>query len=79
MLGLLRRSVSTNINQETSIYHYSQIPINVFLNTMETIFILLKDIKQLEQLQHRTMKYILNDYTSNYKINLDYLSSKFCL
>ena len=31
---------------------------------------LLKDIKQLEQLQHRTTKYILNDYTSNYKSRL---------
>ena len=31
---------------------------------------LLKDIKQLEQLQRRTMKYILNDYTSKYKSRL---------
>ena len=31
---------------------------------------LLKDIRQLEQLQHRAMKYILNDYTSNYQSRL---------
>ena len=31
---------------------------------------LLKDIRQLEQVQHRTTKYILNDYTSNYKSRL---------
>ena len=31
---------------------------------------LLKDIRQLEQLQRRTTKYILNDYTSNYKSRL---------
>ena len=31
---------------------------------------LLKDITQLEQLQCCTTKYILNDYTSNYKSQL---------
>ena len=65
MLGLLRRSFSTNINQETFIYITIQIPINVLFNTMETIF-----IRQLEQLQRRATKYILNDYTSNYKSRL---------
>ena len=38
---------------------------------------LLKDIRQLEQIQRRTMKYILNDYTSNYKSRL--LELKICL
>ena len=36
---------------------------------METIY-LLKGIRQLEQLQCRTTKYILNDYTSYYKSRL---------
>ena len=31
---------------------------------------LLKDIRQLEQLQRHTTKYILKDYTSNYKSRL---------
>ena len=31
---------------------------------------LLKDIRQLEQLQRCATKYILNDYTSNYKSRL---------
>ena len=35
---------------------------------------LLKDIRQLEQLQRRATKYILNDYTSDYKTRLSKLN-----
>ena len=35
---------------------------------------LIKDIKKLEQLQHRATKYILNYYLSDYKTQLTHLS-----
>ena len=71
MLGLLQCSFSTNITTISKKHLYvllvrSQL---MFCSTLWKPY-LLKDIRQLEQLQHHATKYILNDYSSNYKSRL---------
>ena len=69
MLGLLQRFFSTKVTA-ISKKHISLVRSQLmFCSTLWKPY-LLKDIKQPEQLQHRTMKYILNDYSSNYKSQL---------
>ena len=70
-LGLLQHSFSTNITAISKKHLYISL-VRSQLMFCSTLWKpdLLKDIRQLEQLQHRATKYILNDYTSNYKSRL---------
>ena len=71
MLGLLQHSFSTNITAISKKHLYiSLVRSQLMFVQHYGKHILLKDIRQLEQLQCCTTKYILNDYTSNYKSRL---------
>jgi len=71
MLGLLRRSFSTNITTISKKQLYiSLVRSQLMFCSLLWKPYLLKDIRQLEQLQRRATKYILNDYSSNYKSRL---------
>ena len=71
MLGLLRRSFSTNITAISKKHLYiSLVRYQLMFCSMLWKPYLLKDIRQLEQLQHRATNYISNDYSSNYKSRL---------
>ena len=64
MLGLLRRSFSTNITvQSKKLLYISLVRSQLSFCSVLWKRYLLKDVKVLEQLQHRVTKYILNDYT----------------
>jgi len=71
MLALLRRSFSTNITVQSK----KQLYVSLVRSQLSFCLVLwklylLKDVKLLEQLQCRATKYILNDYTSDYKHRL---------
>ena len=75
MLGLLRRTFSTNITTTSKKQLYISLVRSqlMFCSTLWKPY-LLKDIRQLERLQRRATKYILNDYSSDYKTRLSKLN-----
>ena len=71
MLGILRCSFSVNITFQSKKQFYLSLVRSQFLfGSVLWKPNLLKDIKTLERLQRRATKYILNDYTSDYKHRL---------
>ena len=62
MLGLLRCTFSTTILVKAVKYFSNLITVYVLFSLMET-----KYIQQIEHIQQRATKCILNDYTSDYK------------
>ena len=77
-LGLIRRSfsstipISVKVKLYSYIHHSLDLEYYVYCSPVWRPY-LIKDIKKLEQLQHRATKYILSDYISDYKNRLIYL------
>ena len=71
MLGLLRRTFSTTIpvNSKKQLY-ISLIRSQFMYCSILWKPYLIKHIQQIERIQRRATKYILNDYTSDYKSRL---------
>ena len=71
MLGLLRRTFSTTIpvNSKKQLY-ISLIRSQFMYCSVLWKPYLIKHIQQIERIQRRATKYILNDYTSDYKSHL---------
>ena len=71
ILELIRRSLSSSLNSSVKLKLYLTL---VHLQLMYCIAIwrpsLLKDIQNIERIQRRATKFILNDYDSNYKIRI---------
>jgi len=71
MLGLLRRSFSLNISVEAKKHLYISLVHSqlLFCSILRKPH-LIKDINLIERIQRRATKFILNDYTSDFKTHL---------
>ena len=75
MFGIIRRTFSQSNSVTTKIKYTSLIRSQLTYCSIIWRPHLIQDITKLEQVQRRATKYILNDYSSNYKTRLLHLKN----